>query len=201
MECRNPGQLNSFARPRTCCHDNQGLPPGLLGQFLFSWRTLPVPGKTRPPLSQVSSLPDSDVWAPQRERFPEDPPDPPRLRWQGPEQGEGVPLRTAPLRRLGPVPPLSSGSALFFSTSCSQSWRYPSLLSPPLLCGRCLRIKNHSLDRADCASPEDSPSLLTCLVSSVTVLKTNIFAYFAHFTNRECWLLITIFFWCESGCL
>ena len=42
--------------------------------------------------------------------FPEDPPDPPQLRWQGQEQGETVPLQTAPLWSLGPLPLLSSGS-------------------------------------------------------------------------------------------
>jgi hypothetical protein len=35
-------------------------------------------------------------------------------------------------------------------------------------------------------------SHLTCLISSITALKTNLFAYF---TNRECWLLI----WYSSG--
>lgn len=94
-----------------------------------------------------------------RTMFPEDPPDPPRLRWQGQEQGETVPLRTAPLWSLGLFRFCLQGLALFFSTSCSQSWRCRSLLSPRLLCGRCLRIKNHSLDRAGCASPEDSPLL------------------------------------------
>lgn len=52
------------------------------------------------------------------------------------------------------------------------------------------RDENHSLNRAGCGSPEELPPSLMCLVSSVTALKTNIFAYFAYFTNRECWLLI-----------
>lgn len=45
-----------------------------------------------------------------RTTFPEDPPDPPQLRWQGQKQGETVPLQTAPLWSLGSLPLLSSGS-------------------------------------------------------------------------------------------
>lgn len=42
---------------------------GCGGQFLFPWRTLPIPDKTGLPLSQAPSLPDSDVWAPHRENY------------------------------------------------------------------------------------------------------------------------------------
>lgn len=83
------------------------------------------------------------------------------------------------------------GLALFLSTSCSHSWRCPA---------SCLLF--FSVADASGQKPQSEQSRLwlswgtthpptpMCLVSSVTALKTNIFAYFAYFTNRECWLLI-----------
>ena len=86
--------------------------------------------------------------------LPEDPPDPPR---RDQSKGRLCPCGRPPCGDRALFRFCLQGLALFFSASCSQSWRCPSLPSPRLLCGRRLRIKNPSLDRAGCASPEDSP--------------------------------------------
>lgn len=67
------------------------------------------------------------------------------------------------------VPTAGSAQPLFSSSSL---WQVP-------------QDKNRSLNRAGCGSPEELPPP-NVFGLFVTALKTNIFAYFAYFTNREC---------------
>lgn len=81
------------------------------------------------------------------------------------------------------------GLALFLSISCSHAGDAPASFLLLFSVAGASGQKPQSEQSRLCPSWGTTPPL-TCLVSSLTALKTNIFAYFAYFTNRECWLLI-----------
>lgn len=67
--------------------------------------------------------------------------DPPRRRGQEQVKEQTVPLCAAPLWSPRPAPLFSSGSCFVPLYLLFPQLEVPSLFSPPLLCGRCLRTK------------------------------------------------------------
>lgn len=181
-ECRDQlAPLSSW--PTACSPGNQGLPPQQPGQLPFPLRIRALVRQGWPYYECPHS--QTDAWAPSQEHF---------IPWQlgGPSQagvaGAGARMGCSTVHCSSLLFRVLPGSSLTLAPTAGGA---SGSFSPPLLCGRCHRTKTTVWAKQAMPllrNPSCTP--LTCLVSSVTALKTNIFAYFAYFTNRECWLLI-----------
>lgn len=197
---RGQGRLNLFSSPRTYCHGNQRLPPQRLGQFSYPLRTRALVSKTGltslgvPSLSDSCTSPTIGVLHPLRTQR--------TLPGWVARTGGRIDCSTV---RCSPVESRTCPSFLFRDLLCSSLPLAPSAGGAPSSFILLFSVRGTSGQKPQSEQSRLCLSwgipLLMCLVSSVTALKTHIFAYFAYFTNRECWLLITILFWCESGCL
>lgn len=167
-----------FLDCRAGCRGNWGLPPELLGRQGWLYYECPHSQPVRiEPRSGNTVFPEYLGGSPQA---------------QGAGTGQRIDCSTV---RCFSVESRTCSSFLFRVSLCfflplvSTAGSAQPLFSSSSL-WQMPQDENHSLNRAGWGSPEELPPSLMCLVSSVTALKTNIFAYFAYFTNRECWLLI-----------
>lgn len=163
-----------FLDCRTHCRGNSGLPPELLGRQGWLYRECPHSQPVRIESHSGSTMFPGYLGEPSQA--------------EGARTGQRIDGSTV---CCFSVESKTCSSFLFRVLLCSSLPLVPTAGSAqPLFSSSSLwqmtQVKNHSLNRAGCGSPEELPLSLMCLVSSVTALKTNIFAYFAYFTNREC---------------